>query len=60
MSNVRKEFGFVNLVVEVYKKQVKIWACNKEGRNVFRLKSTGGEVRFTKELKDIVIRKEVS
>jgi len=37
----RKDFGFQNLVVTKSKNEVRVWACNKEGVNVFRLKALG-------------------
>ena len=53
---VRREYGFVNLVVEADEKQVKIWACNKNGQSVFRLKNLGGEVKYTEEMNGIIVR----
>jgi len=37
----RKEFGTVNLDVEISGNAVKIWACSLKGMNVFRLKTIG-------------------
>ena len=53
--NKRKEFGIVNLVVEMSPNEVKIWACDpKEGRNVFRLKATGKV--YAADISDIIVQ----
>ena len=49
----RKEFGFVNLVVEKTDKEVKIWACDSQGINVFRLKAIG--IVHAATIRDIIV-----
>ena len=49
----RKEFGFVNLVVEKFDRVVKVWACDDKGQNVFRLKATGKVYAAT--INDIIV-----
>ena len=54
---IRKEFGIVNLVVEKFENEVKIWACNRiTGENVFRLKAMGKVHAAT--IADIVIEQK--
>lgn len=49
----RKEFGFVNLVVAKSDNEVRVWACGKDGINVFRLKVVGKVHAAT--INDIVV-----
>ncbi len=52
----RKEFGFLNLDVEMSSNEVKIWACNKNGVNQFRLQARGKVHAAT--ISDIIVTKE--
>ena len=52
----RREFGFVNLVVtkDSVDDQIRMWACNKEGVCVFRLKAMG-KVTASDDLGEIIV-----
>ena len=37
----RRALGFVNVEFTVSDNEIRLWACNKDGMCVFRLKATG-------------------
>lgn len=59
MSKIRtKKFGFVNVEISVSDEEIHLWACNRNGINVLRIKAVG-KVHCTKELNDIIVTRKL-
>lgn len=52
----KKDFGFVRLEVTKSDSEVRVWACGRDGRNVFRLKAMGKVHAAT--ISGIIVTKE--